>query len=77
MSTGRAEAFIELIESLKNIGNNGHFEIILFTQLNEIDKPFSDISVGELITAAKRASEIQKELAEKRLPVVPQPRPQR
>jgi hypothetical protein len=53
MITGRAQDFIELIEALKNLGNNGHFELLLFTKLNEIDRPFADITVGELIEAAK------------------------
>jgi hypothetical protein len=77
MITGRAEAFIELIEALKHIGNNGHFEVLLFTRLNDIDKPFADITVAELIAAAKTAAETQSGLDGNKTPVVPQPRPSR
>jgi hypothetical protein len=69
----RAAAFIELIEALKNIGTNGHFELLLFTRLNEIDKPFVDITVAELIDAAKAATATQTGLDHK-TPVIPQPR---
>jgi hypothetical protein len=70
MITGRAGAFIELIEAIKPIGQNGHFELLLFTKLNEIDKPFADITLGELIAAAKTATSLDGE----KNPVVPQPR---
>jgi hypothetical protein len=77
MITGRAEAFIELIEALKHIGNNGHFEVLLFTRLNDIDKPFADITVAELIAAAQAAAETQSGMDGNKTPVVPQPRPSR
>jgi hypothetical protein len=77
MITGRAEAFIELIDALKNLGSNGHFELLLFTRLNEIDKPFADITIGELIAAAKTAAAMQSGMDGNKTPVVPQPRPAR
>jgi hypothetical protein len=75
--TGRAEAFIELVEAIKPIGQNGHFELLLFTRLNEIDKHFADITLGELIEAAQTATSAQTSLDGEKTPVVPQPRPVR
>jgi hypothetical protein len=75
MITARAQNFIELIEALKGLGANGHFELVLFTRLNEIDKPFADITIAELVAAAKTAADAQTGLDGDKIPVVPQPRP--
>jgi hypothetical protein len=77
MITGRAQDFIELIEALKNLGNNGHFELLLFTKLNEIDRPFADITIGQLVGAAKTAAAIQTSIDGDKNPTIPQPRPMR
>jgi hypothetical protein len=71
-----AEKFIDLIDALKPLGSDGHFELLLYVKLSSIEKPIDDITVGELINSARSASELQAQLEIDRKPTVPQPRPE-
>jgi hypothetical protein len=60
------QKFLDLIDAIKNIGNNCHFELLLYIKLTAIGKPLDQITVGELIAAANAASEMQTKLTEER-----------
>jgi hypothetical protein len=60
------QKFLDLIDAIKSIGNNGHFELLLYIKLTAIGKPFDQITVGELIAAARAAGELQTKLAGER-----------
>jgi hypothetical protein len=60
------QKFLDLIDAIKSIGNNGHFELLLYIKLTAIGKPLDQITVGELIAAANAAGELQTKLIDER-----------
>jgi hypothetical protein len=51
-----AKVFVDLIESLKQLGGNTIFELLLYIQLEAAGKSIDRLTIGELIEAAKAAN---------------------
>jgi hypothetical protein len=58
MSNTSAKVFIDLVDTLKDLGSS-HFELLLYIQLENARKPMADITLSELLDAAKAAKTIK------------------